>query len=132
MSISRRNAIHVATLAALSAGLGATTLQDAAADDGLGDYELTIMVSFDFQHLSAPRLNGLTPATYGAFAVEGGRVDGVHRLRVYPVLTGFDDGDLHLGPALVDVRDQTEGPDAVALLQSLLGGHAVLDGSMAQ
>ena len=124
---SRRRAIRLTAAGlATTAGLGATTRQDitAAADD-LGDYELTVTVSINHQDRSAVRANGRVPRTHGTFVVEASRMAGYWRTRVSPVDENAGDDDLHLAPAVFDVRGQTTGGDAMTLLQALLGGHAL-------
>jgi hypothetical protein len=113
-----------------------TTSQDAPniapprSPDAAGDYELTIFLDFDFQDYSDRRPGAWWPATYGRYVVAAGRKDGAWRMNVRQVLADDEKhGDHIYGPDLMDVDDQIEGPDALALLQTLLGGQAVLDGT---
>ncbi len=133
MTISRRDSVKSAL--ALAAGALATSHGDGVQETTLaagtpdvdGDYELTIFLTYDLQDGSARRTGGTTQITYGQFEVAAGRENGAWRMRVQQVLV--DDDEPVYGPDVLDVRDQTDGPDPLALLQGLLAGHVALDGS---
>jgi hypothetical protein len=54
--------------------------------------------------------------------VESGRNRGAWSLRVSPWTGSMTDDDVCLDPTLVNLRDQTDGPDPLALLRALLTG----------
>jgi hypothetical protein len=139
MTLSRRDALT--GTAALVAGAAlmphgsaaAVALADepAAPDrDELGDYELTVFLDFDFQDYRARGSDARRSPTYGQYEVAAGRENGAWRMRVQQVLAEDPHSGEHVyGPVLMVVHDQADGPDPLALLQQLLGGQAVFDGS---
>jgi hypothetical protein len=142
MTLSRRDSVKSAL--ALAAGALVATHGDGAAEPETGvavspasalpsgpeDYELTVWVRYDLQNYDPRRTGDASTATYGEFVVEAGREDGAWRMRVQQVLVEDDEGGESVsGPDLLDVRDQVDGPDPLALLQGLLAGHVVMDGS---
>ena len=108
----------------------AATALPLPATDAQGDYELSIFLDFDFQDYGARRTGGNARVTYGQYQIAAGREDGAWRMQVRQVLAEDAKSGEHIfGPDLMDVQDQTEGPDPLALLQTLLGGHAMLNGT---
>ena len=93
-----------------------------------GDYTLSIDISIDRQD-DRRSLDGLflpdgQAPFYGAYEIAAGRRDGRWYLMVSPTTTD-EVGDIQTaGPPVVDLRDQTEGPDPLALLRALLTGSA--------
>jgi hypothetical protein len=61
------------------------------------------------------------PAETRDYSIDAGRVDGAWSLRVSP-WNGRLEEDVLTGPPVVDLREQTEGPDPLALLRALLTG----------
>jgi hypothetical protein len=123
---------HVAAAADAEDAYDASPVADipASALDAFGDYELTINLDFDFQDYSDRHTSGETRMTYGQYVISAGRENGAWRMHVQQVLADDDESGEHIfGPELIDVRDQTDGPDPLALLQGLLGGQAVLNGT---
>jgi hypothetical protein len=144
MTLSRRDALTRTAAVVAGAALMPRETVAAAADsepveisvtsaltpDQRGDYELTIFLDIDFQDYRTRDTIGRTTPTYGQYEVAAGRENGAWRMHVRQVLAEDAKSGEHIyGPALMDMRDQTAGPDPLALLQSLLGGQAVLDGS---
>ena len=93
-----------------------------------GDYTLSIDISIDRQddrlgpdgHWALDRQEPF----YGTYEIAAGRRDGRWYLMVSPTTTD-EVGDIQTaGPPVVDLRDQTEGPDPLALLRALLTGSA--------
>lgn len=141
MTLSRRDTIKTGLALAASGGtLAALHPTDAAAaapevaasaTDPGGDYELTITLEFDFQEYSRRGTGVPTPATYGQYQIGAGRKDGAWRMYVQRFLADDWDAGEHVFNELIeyDVVDQLTGPDPLALMQALLGGQAVLDGT---
>ena len=83
------------------------------------DYELTIRLNVALDLTHVPGHTGYMAQEYVLMA--GGR-DGVWRLAVHERVSS--DLMTELGPAIVELHGQREGPDPLALLRALLTGQA--------
>ena len=88
----------------------------AAGDDG---YDLSVWLTFTLNRYPA----GVVAAESvedRQLCIEAGRSDGRWQLRVSPWTGSLPDEDVLAEPPIVDLRDQTEGPDPLTLLRALL------------
>ena len=83
-----------------------------------GDYELTLRLDVELDRTGV----SLPAAQVGQkYVLMAGCQDGVWRLAVHERVS--DDVMTELGPALVELHDQREGPDPLTLLRALLSGQ---------
>ena len=83
------------------------------------DYELTVRLTVELDQTHVP---GGTGQVGGEYLLMAGRTDGVWRLAVHERVS--DDVMTELGPVVVDLHGQREGPDPLTLLRTLLTGQA--------
>ena len=88
-------------------------------------YDLTVFLNVDLVRYPGDIVNADMRATTSDLCIEAGRTDGAWSLRVSPWSGSTEDDDVLPGPLLVDLKNQTTGPDPLTLLQALLGGQAV-------
>ena len=102
-----------------------TPFPELADFDG-GDYEFCVDISVDRQDIrrgpDGDLLADRQEPFFGTYEMAAGRLGGRWSLMVSPTTTD-EFGDIqNAGPPVVDLRDQTAGPDPLALLRALLTG----------
>jgi hypothetical protein len=90
---------------------------------GDGTYDLCVWLTFNcVRYAGSATLAGSDEMR--EYCIESGRSRGGWHLRVSPWNGSLTDDDVLTGPPVVDLRDQTEGPDPLALLRALLTGES--------
>jgi len=90
----------------------------AAGDDA---YDLSVWMTITLNRYPGGTMVDV-PAETREYCIEAGRSHGAWSLRVSPWTGSMTDDDVLAGPPIVDLRDQTAGPDPLALLRALLSG----------
>jgi hypothetical protein len=105
------------------AGHGATSTPFPELEDAGDIYDLCVFLTVI---LSRDPGDGVAdaPGKIREYCIESGRNRGAWHLRVSPWNGSLTDDDVLTGPPVVDRRDQTEGPDPLALLRALLTGES--------
>jgi hypothetical protein len=92
-------------------------------DTGDGTYDLCVWLTVNVAR--PPSGAGTDPSNETRqFCIESSRSRGGWHLRVSPWNGSLTDDDVLTGPPVVDRRDQTEGPDPLTLLRTLLTGES--------
>jgi hypothetical protein len=90
---------------------------------GDGTYDLCVWLTFNcVRYADSATLAGSDEMR--EYCIESGRSRGGWHLRVSPWNGSLTDDDVLTGPPVVDLRDQTEGPDPLTLLRALLTGES--------
>jgi hypothetical protein len=92
-------------------------------DAGDGTYDLCVFLTVILSRYPG---NGVAdaPGEIREYCIESGRSRSGWHLRVSPWNGSLTDDDVLTGPPVVDRRDQTEGPDPLTLLRTLLTGES--------
>jgi hypothetical protein len=92
-------------------------------DAGDGTCDLCVWLTFNcVRYAGSATLAGWDAMV--EYCIESGRGPGGWHLRVSPWNGSLTDDDVLTGPPVVDLRDQTEGPDPLTLLRALLTGES--------
>ena len=86
-------------------------------------YDLTVFLNVDVVRYPGDIVNADAQSTSRDYCIEAGCRHGAWNLRLSP-WNGSMDGDV-TGPPLVDLKNQTAGPDPLTLLRALVAGQAV-------
>jgi hypothetical protein len=90
-----------------------------AGDDA---YDLSVFLTFILTPYPAGGVADVLDETR-ELCIEASRNHGAWSLRVSPWNGNLEDDDVLTGPPVVDVREQTDGPDPLTLLRALLSGR---------
>jgi hypothetical protein len=87
-----------------------------------GAYDLSVWLTFNLVRYPSGVVVDVPDETR-EYCMEAGRHHGAWHLRVSPWTGSLTDDDVLAGPPVVDLRDQSEGPDPLTLLRALLSGR---------
>ena len=94
----------------------------ASGNDG---YDLTVFLSVDVVRYPGDIVDADMQSTSRDYCIEAGCMHCAWSLRLSPWNGSLEGDDVLTGPPLVDLKDQTTGPDPLTLLRALLAGQAV-------